>query len=244
MYKYKIVLNGQGGYFFCSMIDNKIIDFWLNKKSFELLQEYVLAQYMQDHDIDDEWRIPENFRFDIFNNINGLCLWESDSIEINTSTICDLYEINNSDDNFETEGDFTAHKLIDSFLCTDNFLINKKENSWSFLVENEFKKKGLDKAYLIYFKANARGYATHDDILQDEDKIDKKNLKFYTGLLGSGEFMSNVVKKALYKPDCPEEKVLYDFHMLKGAREKPDFDFTGIQEISITNSKFNMQWLK
>ena len=57
---YKIVLNGQGGYFFCSLLNREIIDYWLNNKSIELMQEYVLAHYMQDDEIDEEWRIPKN----------------------------------------------------------------------------------------------------------------------------------------------------------------------------------------
>ena len=42
MYKYKIVLNGQGGYFFCALLNVSIIDFWIKNKSIELLQEYIL----------------------------------------------------------------------------------------------------------------------------------------------------------------------------------------------------------
>ena len=57
MYKYKIVLNGQGGYFFCSLLNVSIIDFWIKNKNIELLQEYILAQYLNDEDIDEEWRL-------------------------------------------------------------------------------------------------------------------------------------------------------------------------------------------
>ena len=39
------------------------------------------------------------------------------------------------------------------------------------------------------------------------------------------------------------EKVLYDFTMFKSAREKSDFDFTGIQEIGINNSILRMGWI-
>ena len=70
MYKYKIVLNGQGGYFFCALLNVSIIDFWIKNKSIELLQEYILAHYLNDENIDEEWRIPNNYRFNIFNNIN------------------------------------------------------------------------------------------------------------------------------------------------------------------------------
>ena len=239
-------MNGQGGYFFCSLVDKKIIDYWLTKKSFELIQEYVLAQYMQDEDIDDEWRINNNYRFNIFNNINSLCLWETDSIEINNATICDIYKLNDNCNNsftFQSEGDFFKQELIDSFLCTENFLISKKKNTWDLLVQNELKKKGWATAYLIYFKCNARGYATHDEILKLDEPINKKNLKFFTSLFGSSDILSSVVKKALYFPNTKYEKVLYDFQMLKGAREKPDFDFTGIQKISIQNLRLNMQWI-
>ena len=39
-------------------------------------------------------------------------------------------------------------------------------------------------AYLIYFKANARGYATHDEILVLKNEINKHNIKFYTSAFG------------------------------------------------------------
>ena len=70
MYKYKIVLNGQGGYFFCALLNISIIDFWINNKSIELLQEYILAHYLNDENIDEEWRIPNNYRFNIFDYYN------------------------------------------------------------------------------------------------------------------------------------------------------------------------------
>ena len=96
MYKYKIVLNGQGGYFFCALLDVLIVDFWLQNKSIELLHEYILAHYLNDEDIDEEWRIPSSYRFNIFNNINSTCLWETDSIELSNATICDIYELKES----------------------------------------------------------------------------------------------------------------------------------------------------
>ena len=92
-------------------------------------------------------------------------------------------------------------------------------------------KKKMSKGYLIYFKANARGYATHDEILNLKEPIDKNNLKFITSTFGINDLSSNVIKKALYYPNTTKEKVLYDFQMLKGAREKPDFDFTGLQQV-------------
>ncbi len=51
MYKYKIVLNGQGGYFFCALLNVSIIEFWIKNKSIELLQEYILAHYLNDENI-------------------------------------------------------------------------------------------------------------------------------------------------------------------------------------------------
>ena len=246
MLRYKIVMNGQGGYFFCSFIKKEIIDFWLSKKSIELLQEYVLAQYLQDEEIDDEWRIPEKFRFDIFNNINSLCLWESDSIILNNSTICDIYEleISNLDiASFQLESDFAKHKLVDSFLCTDKYLLNIPEHNWNALVLSLLQKYKVTNAYLIYFKVNARGYATHDEILKIQNPFNKSDLKFFTGDFGTADIKSHIIKKALYKPNSSNEKVLYDFRMFKSAKEKNDFDFAGLQRVHLINSKLNFNWI-
>ena len=174
MYKYKIVLNGQGGYFFCALLNVSIIDFWIKNKSIELLQEYILAHYLNDENIDEEWRIPNNYRFNIFNNINSICLWETDSIELNSATICDIYQLEeNISDSFTfiQESDFNDQKLIDSFICTEQMIL-KNNNKWEDLVRNGLNIKKSKEAYLIYFKANARGYATHDEILvlDHEDK--------------------------------------------------------------------------
>ena len=238
MHTYKIVLNGQGGYFFCSLVNSSIINYWLENKSFQLLQEYILAHYLNDDNIDEEWRIPEKFRFNIFNNINSLCLWESDSIELNNATICDIYKINTSNNffTFMQENEFNKQKLVDSFICTDQ-MIYKNKNNWLDIIYEGLDKKNVSKGYLIYFKANARGYATHDEILNLDEPIDKKNLKFSTSTFGIKDLSSNVIKKALYYPNTTKEKVLYDFQMLKDAREKPDFDFTGLQEVIIKDNK-------
>lgn len=240
-------MNGQGGFYFCSLVKKKVGDFWLKNKSLELLQEYILTQYMEDDKIDDEWRIPDQFRFDIFNNINSLCLWESESVELNNSTICDIYRLGDeysASVNFEHESQFSKHKMIDSFLCTDNFILPSNQYNWKLLLEETFKKYNYEEAYLIYFKANARGYATHDDILKLQNPLIKSNLKFYTGIFGSVDFSSCILKKAFYNPNSLDEKILYDFRMFKSAREKPDFDFTGIQEVSFNNSILRMNWIK
>ena len=246
MYKYKIVLNGQGGYFFCALLDVSVIDFWIKNKSIELLQEYILAHYLNDENIDEEWRIPSNYRFNIFNNINSICLWETDSIELNDSTICDIYELEENimdSITFIQESDFNEHKLIDSFICTEQ-MIFKNSSNWEDLVLNGLKIKKSKEAYLIYFKANARGYATHDEVLILEDEINKQNLKFYTGAFGINSFSSNIIKKALYNPNSNNELVLYDFQMLKGAREKHDFDFTGLQKVTLKNNKIIFKWIE
>ena len=242
MYSYKIVLNGQGGYFFCSLVNNSIINYWLEYKSFELLQEYILAHYLNDDNIDEEWRIPDKFRFNIFNNINSLCLWETDSIELSNATICDIYKLDTTNNTFTfiQESEFSKQKLVDSFICTDQ-MIYKNKNNWLDLIYEGLDKKKVSKGYLIYFKANARGYATHDEILNLKKPIDKKNLKFNTSTFGINDLSSNVIKKALYYPNTTKEKVLYDFQMLKGAREKPDFDYTGLQEVIIKDSKLEIK---
>ena len=242
MHFYKIVLNGQGGYFFCSLVNDSIINYWLEYKSFELLQEYILAHYLNDDNIDEDWRIPEKFRFNIFNNINCLCLWETDSIELSNATICDIYKLNTTNNSFTfiKESEFHKQKLVDSFICTDQ-MIYKNKNNWLDLIYEGLDKKKARKGYLIYFKANARGYATHDEILKLNDPIDKKNLKFTTSTFGINELSSNVIKKGLYYPNTINEKVLYDFQMLKDAREKPDFDFTDLQEVNIKDNKLEIK---
>ena len=242
MYNYKIVLNGQGGYLFCSLVNNSIINYWLEHKSFELLQEYILAHYLNDDNIDEEWRLPEKFRFNIFNNINSLCLWETDSIELSNATICDIYKLNTSSNSFTfiQENEFIKQKLVDSFICTDK-MVFKNKNNWEDLIYEGLDKKKISKGYLIYFKANARGYATHDEILNLKEPIDKNNLKFNTSRFGTNDLSSNVIKKALYYPNTVKEKVLYDFQMLKGAREKPDFDYTGLQKVIIKDNKLEVK---
>ena len=246
MYKYKIVLNGQGGYFFCALLNVSIIDFWVENKSIELLQEYILAQYLNDEDIDEEWRIPSNHRFNIFNNIKSTCLWETDSIELNNATICDIYKLEeNTTDSFTfmLESDFNDQKLIDSFICTEQMIL-KNNNNWKELVRNGLNIKNSKEAYLIYFKANARGYATHDEILVLDHEINKHNIKFYTGAFGVDNFSSSIIKKALYNPNSNNEIVMYDFQMLEGAREKHDFDFTGLQKVTIKNDNLTLEWLE
>ena len=246
MYKYKIVLNGQGGYFFCALLNISIIDFWIKNKSIELLQEYILAHYLNDENIDEEWRIPNNYRFNIFNNINSICLWETDSIELNSATICDIYQLEeNISDSFTfiQENEFNDQKLIDSFICTEQMIL-KNNNNWEDLVRNGLNIKKSKEAYLIYFKANARGYATHDEILVLDREINKHNIKFYTSNFGVDNFSSSIIKKALYNPNSNNEIVMYDFQMLEGAREKHDFDFTGLQKVTIKNDNLTLEWLE
>ena len=246
MYKYKIVLNGQGGYFFCALLDVSIIDFWVKNKSIELLQEYILAHYLNDENIDEEWRIPNNFRFNIFNNINSTCLWETDSIELNNATICDIYELEeNIPESFTLlqESDFNDQKLIDSFICTEQMIL-KSNNNWEDLVFKGLNIKKSKEAYLIYFKANARGYATHDEILVLDHEINKHNLKFNTSAFGVNSFSRNIIKKAFYNPNTNNEIVLYDFQMLQGAREKNDFDSTGLQKVTVKNNNLSFAWLE
>ena len=245
MYKYKIVLNGQGGYFFCALLNVSIIDYWIKNKGIELLQEYILAQYLNDEDIDEEWRIPSNYRFNIFNNIKSTCLWETDSIELSSSTICDIYELYENQSNSYTikqENDFYQQKLVDSFICTDQMIF--KKNNWKDIILNGLENNKTREAYIVYFKANARGYATHDEILVLKNEINKQKLKFYTSAFGMNDFNCNVIKKALYNPNSNNEIVLYDFQMLQGAREKHDFDFTGLQKATIKNNNLSLAWLE
>ena len=245
MYKYKIILNGQGGYFFCALLNVSIIDFWIKNKSIELLQEYILAQYLNDEDIDEEWRIPSNYRFNIFNNMKSTCLWETDSIELSNATICDIYELKeNTSASFTIiqESDFNQERLVDSFICTDQMII--KNNNWKDLVLQGLENNKTREAYLVYFKANARGYASHDEILVLSNKINKQKLKFYTSTFGINDFSCNVIKKALYNPNNVNEVVLYEFKMLRDAREKPDFDFTGLQKVFLENNRVTFKWIK
>lgn len=245
MYKYKIVLNGQGGYFFCALLNVSIINFWIKNKSIELFQEYILAQYLNDENIDEEWRIPNNYRFNIFNNIKSTCLWETDSIELSTATICDIYELQEDTSNHFTiiqESDFNKQKLIDSFICTDKMIL--KNNNWKDLVFNGLEINKAKEAYLVYFKANARGYASHDEILVLSDEINKQKIKFYTSTFGINDFCCNIIKKALYNPNSVNEVVLYDFKMLRDAREKPDFDFTGLQKVYLEKNNIKFKWIK
>ena len=245
MYKYKIVLNGQGGYFFCALLNVSIIDYWIKNKGIELLQEYILAQYLNDENIDEEWRIPSNYRFNIFNNIQSTCLWETDSIELSNSTICDIYELKENTSNSYTiiqESDFDQQTLVDSFICTDQMIV--KKNHWKDIILKGLEDNKTREAYLVYFKANARGYATHDEILVLKDEINKQKLKFYTSAFGINDFYSNVIKKALYNPNSTKEIVLYDFQMLKDAREKSDFDSTALQKVIFANNNMTFKWIK
>ena len=247
MYKYKILLNGSGGYYFSSLINKEIIDYWLNKKSIELLEEYILAQHMQDDEIDDEWRIPEEYRFDIFNNIKSTCLWESDSVDYKNSTICDIYKLLTKNDNLielNKESDFNKHELIKSFLCSNEIPVNRNESNWNKLVEDALNKKGYSNAFIIYFKTNARGYATHDEILNLNEPININHLKFYTKVFGEGNIKSNVIKKAIYNSNTTDEKVLYDFFMLDSARESLDYNFIAIQQVLFKDKKFIFNWIK
>ena len=245
MYKYKIVLNGQGGYFFCALLNVSIIDFWVENKSIELLQEYILAQYLNDEDIDEEWRIPGNYRFNIFNNIKSTCLWETDSIELSSSTICDIYELYENNSNSYTimqESDFNQQKLVDSFICTDQMIF--KKNNWKNIILNGLENNKVREAYLVYFKANARGYATHDEILVLKNEINKQKLKFYTSAFGINDFYFNVIKKAIYNPNSTKEVVLYDFQMLRDAREKSDFDSTALQKVTFEDNDITFKWVQ
>ncbi len=61
--------------------------------------------------------IPNNYRFNIFNNINSICLWETDSIELNSATICDIYQLEeNISDSFTfIQSDFNDLKINEFF---------------------------------------------------------------------------------------------------------------------------------
>ena len=119
-----------------------------------------------------------------------------------------------------------------------------KNNNWKNLVLNGLEKNKTRQGYLVYFKANARGYASHDEILVLKEEINKKQLKFYTSAFGINDFHCDVIKKALYNPNSTDEVVLYDFQMLRDAREKSDFDFTALQKVSINNNNLTFRWLK
>ena len=76
-----------------------------------------------------------------------------------------------------------------------------------------------------------------------DNEFNKQNLKFSTSTFGLNNFSSNIIKKALYNPNTTNEVVLYDFQMLKDAREKPDFDFSGLQKVIIENDNLIFKWL-
>ncbi len=97
---------------------------------------------------------------------------------------------------------------------------------------------------MVYFKANARGYATHDEILVLKNEINKQKIKFYTSAFGINDFYCNVIKKALYNPNSTKELVLYDFQMLRDAREKSDFDSTALQKVIFENNNISFKWIK
>ena len=97
---------------------------------------------------------------------------------------------------------------------------------------------------MVYFKANARGYATHDEILVLDHEINKHNIKFYTGAFGVDNFSSSIIKKALYNPNNINEVVLYDFQMLRDAREKSDFDSIALQKVIFENDDMRLKWIK
>ena len=155
MHKYKILLNGIGGYYFSSLVKKEIIDYWLINKNIKVLEDYILAQYMQDDEIDDSWKIPERYRFDIFNNIKSICLWETDSIDYKTDMICDVYKLlsnNHNIDDFNKDSDFDKHKLLESFLCSRDLLISNKDRNWNMLIKDALNYNSYEKAYIIYFK--------------------------------------------------------------------------------------------
>ena len=247
MINYKVLLNGRGGYYFCSLINTSIAEFWLNNKGQDLLEEYIFSQYDQDEDINDEWRIPEKYRFDIFNNYNSICLWETDSIVLNNSTICDIYELDNEKKDyctFNRESDFKNQKLVDTFLCSDNLLIHRKQDSWVNLIKKVLDDKKYIEAYIIYFKNNARGHATHEGVLNLDRPFDIKKFKFFASNLGEEHEENNIIKKALYEPDTYNEKVLYDFKMLDSARESTDFSQVGYQKVNINDEFLKLSWIK
>ena len=127
---------------------------------------------------------------------------------------------------------------MDSFICTDQMIF--KKNNWKDIILNGLENNKTREAYLVYFKANARGYATHDEILVLNHEINKHKLKFYTSAFGVNDFYCNVIKKALYNPNSNNEIVFYDFQMLRDAREKSDFDFTALQKVTIKNNNITL----
>ena len=246
MHKYKILLNGIGGYYFSSLVKKEIIDYWLINKNIKLLEDYILAQYMQDDEIDDSWKIPERYRFDIFNNIKSICLWETDSIDYKTDMICDVYKLlsnNHNIDDFNKDSDFDKHKLLESFLCSRDLLISNKDRNWNMLIKEALNYNSYEKAYIIYFKTIARGYASHDEVLSLDKPINIKKLKFHTKDFGLDKIKSNVIKKVIYNANAEEEKVLHDFYMLDSSRENLDYNFISIQKVVIRDSELLTKWL-
>ena len=67
-----------------------------------------------------------------------------------------------------------------------------KKNNWKNIILNGLENNKVREAYLVYFKANARGYATHDEILVLKNEINKQKLKFYTSAFGINDFYFNV----------------------------------------------------
>ena len=245
MHKYKILLNGTGGYYFSSLVKKEIIDYWLINKNLKLLEDYILAQYMQDDEIDNSWKIPEKYRFDIFNNIKSTCLWETDSVDYKSDVICDVYKLlsNNNLDVFNKESDFDKHKLLESFLCSNDLLIVNNDRNWNMLVKDALNQNKYESAYIIYFKTCARGYASHDNILSLDNPINTKKLKFHTKDFGLDKIKSNVIKKVIYNANSEEEKVLHDFYMLDSSRENLDYNFISIQKVVIRDSELLTKWL-
>ena len=140
------------------------------------------------------------------------------------------------------ESDFNQQKLVDSFICTDQMIF--KKNNWKDIILNGLENNKTREAYLVYFKANARGYATHDEILVLNHEINKHKLKFYTSAFGINDFYCNVIKKALYNPNSKNEIVLYDFQMLRDAREKLILILLALQKVTIKNNNMTLEWIK
>jgi hypothetical protein len=212
-----------------------------------MLEEYILAQHMKDEEIDDAWKIPEKYRFDIFNNIKSICLWETDSIDFNNDLICDIYKVLPNKDSlfqFNNESDFNKHELINSFLCSNDLQFNSHDNNWNTLIKDVLTKNNYESAYIIYLKINARGYATHDEMLHIDNCINIKNLKFHTKDFVVDKVKSSVIKKLIYKPNIEDEKVLHDFYMLDSARESLNYNYIGLQKVMITKSKILYNWIK
>ena len=118
------------------------------------------------------------------------------------------------------------------------------KNYWKDIIFNGLENNQTIEAYLIYFKANARGYATHDEILVLKNEINKKKLRFCTSVFGINDFYCNVIKKALYNPNNINEVVLYDFQMLRDAREKSDFDSIALQKVIFENDDMTLKWIE